>query len=235
MAYIATLAALPALSSAEVATVYEILAYHAVGIPFNKKIAIVVQFIVNHYPQLVSTDTSKSTRPTTRRQDFEPLGSPPDWVDGPTFCKAICAFWNNTLSFRESNAYQEYQPRCLSDSELLISSKNKDCSTSPTMSINQSITQAAMQKALSHEQATMQKTLDNRFEQLISRIDTRLAITLRSKTGLPGLPGPPGNSTPRESLATTSNRWNPTDLGYFDSHLDKSYPKGNIIAINKET
>ena len=99
MAYVATLVALPTLSSAEVAIVHEILAYHAAGTPLNEKIAIVVQFIVNHYSQLVSTNTSESTRPTTRKQDLEPLGYPPDWVDGPTFCKAMCAFWNNTLSF----------------------------------------------------------------------------------------------------------------------------------------
>lgn len=94
----------------------------------------------------------------------------------------------------------------------------------------QLITQAAMQKVLSDKQAAMQKTLDNRFEQLMSKINTRLATTPQGEMGKPR---PPGTSS--EPPATASSRWNPADLGYFDPHLDKLYPESDIIAINKET
>lgn len=94
----------------------------------------------------------------------------------------------------------------------------------------QPITQAAMQKALSNKRAAMQKTLDNRFEQLMSRINTRLAMMLRGKTEPPRPSGPSDDNTP-----ASKDRWNAAKLGYFDPHLDKSYPKGDIITVNKKT
>lgn len=60
----------------------------------------------------------------------------------------------------------------------------------------QPITQATMQKALSNKQAAMPKTLDDRFEQWMSKIDTRLATIPQSKTGLPGPLRPSNNDTP---------------------------------------
>ena len=171
------------------------------------------------------------TKPTSRTRNLEPLGYPPDWVNSFTFCKAICVFWNSTFSFQQSNVYQEYQTRHLSNSELLVSNKNKNSFTSFTVTIDQQpITQAAMQKALSNKQAAIQKILDNRFEQLMSKINTRLARMPRGKTSKPKPP-----KTPSKPSAIASSRWNPANLGYFNLHLDKSYPKGDIIAINKET
>lgn len=76
----------------------------------------------------------------------------------------------------------------------------------------------------------MQKTLDNKFKQLINRIDTRLATMPWGKTGKPKPP-----KMPSKPPKTASSKWNLADLGYFDPHLDKSYSKNNIIAINKET
>lgn len=63
-----------------------------------------------------------------------------------------------------------------------------------------------MEKALSNERAAMQKTLDNRFEQLINKINTRLATTPQGKTELPRLLGPPGNGTSSKPLVIASNR-----------------------------
>lgn len=223
MVHVATLAALPSLpalptlSGAEVITAHEISAYHTAGTPLNEEITIAVQFIVDHYPRPVPTDASESTRPTSRRRDLEPLGYPPEWVDGPTFRKAICAFWNSTLSFRESNIYQEYQSRRLSDSESLVSvsSKNKD---TPTVSMDQSGEQAAPRN-MEDRMAGMEK--------LLERLATQLNVNASGKPRLPGTLGEPPT--------TANGRWNPADLGYFDPHLDKSYPESDIIAINKET
>ena len=65
----------------------------------------------------------------------------------------------------------------------------------------QPITQAAMQNALSNKQAAIKKTLDNRFEQLMSKINTRLATTPQDKTGKPRPP-----ETPSEPRRTANSR-----------------------------
>ena len=37
-----------------------------------------------------------------------------------------------------------------------------------------------------------------------------------------------------KAIATSSNRWNVIDLDYFNSHLDKSYDKGEIVIVDKD-
>ena len=49
--------------------------------------------------------------------------------------------------------------------------------------------------------------------------------------GEPGPPGPAGEPTGSSSF----DRWNSSDLGYFDPHLDKSYGEGEIVTVGKDT
>lgn len=77
------------------------------------------------------------------------------------------------------------------------------------------------------------KNMENKMtgmEKLLKKLATQLNVNISGKPRLPEILG-----TPDKPLATTSGRWNPADLSYFDFHLDKSYSKGNIIAINKKT
>ena len=53
--------------------------------------------------------------------------------------------------------------------------------------------------------------------------------------GPPGPPGEPGEQGVQgEATVTPSDRWNATDLGYFDPHLDKSYGEGEIVTVGKD-
>ena len=67
------------------------------------------------------------------------------------------------------------------------------------------------------------------MEKLLEKLATQLNVNLNAL----GKSRPP--ETPNKPPVTVSSRWNPANLGYFNLHLDKLYPKGNIIAINKET
>ena len=57
---------------------------------------------------------------------------------------------------------------------------------------------------------------------------------LQGPLGLPGLSGQ--SSTPGEASASSSisERWNPSDLDYFNSYLDKLYNKGKIVIVEKD-
>lgn len=53
-------------------------------------------------------------------------------------------------------------------------------------------------------------------------------------------PPPDPDATPKTlprgdclSKALTE-RWNQTDLGYFDPHLDKAYGKGEVVSVGKD-
>ena len=53
----------------------------------------------------------------------------------------------------------------------------------------------------------------------------------RGQQGPAGPAGPPGEA----ATGTGSERWNPSDLGYFDPHLDKSFGEGEIVTVGKDT
>lgn len=72
--------------------------------------------------------------------------------------------------------------------------------------------------------------IDEAVERTVERMTARMKIGPQGDAGPAGPPGPPSNDT-----AASKDRWNPAELGYFDPQLDKSYPKGDIISVNKET
>lgn len=69
----AVLAILPTLANAEIFLVYKILAYCSTSILLNKKIAVAVQYIIEHYLQSVFAIASKPTRLMVKSWDIELL------------------------------------------------------------------------------------------------------------------------------------------------------------------
>ena len=75
----------------------------------------------------------------------------------------------------------------------------------------------------------MQWIIDKTIKRTVEQITAHMKIGLQKKAEPAGPSRLPGNNT-----AASKNRWNPAELGYFDLQLDKSYPKGDIISVNKE-
>ena len=71
----------------------------------------------------------------------------------------------------------------------------------------------------------------------VQRAVTQALQHLQIPAGPAGPPGDPGPQGPagEPSTSTSSDRWNPSDLGYFDPHLDKSYGEGEIVTVGKDT
>lgn len=72
----------------------------------------------------------------------------------------------------------------------------------------------------------------------VQRAVTTALANLQLPTGPPGNPGPqgpPGEATGSGLGSGSFERWNPSDLGYFDPHLDKSYGEGEIVTVGKDT
>lgn len=40
--------------------------------------------------------------------------------------------------------------------------------------------------------------------------------------------------TPPNNPPKTAERWNQTDLGYFNPHLDKAHGEGKVVSVGKE-
>lgn len=61
---------------------------------------------------------------------------------------------------------------------------------------------------------------------------------LQLPQGPPGARGPPGPSgqaaDPGISTGSDNGKWNATEIGYFDPHLDKSYGDGEIVTVGKD-
>ena len=72
------------------------------------------------------------------------------------------------------------------------------------------------------------------LQNLIRQIPTQQGQ--QGQQGEQGEQGPTGPQGPSGTVsASGSNRWNPSDLGYFDLHLDKSFGEGEIVTVGKDT
>ena len=60
-------------------------------------------------------------------------------------------------------------------------------------------------------------------------VNLQLLVDPAGPVGEPGPSGPTGEPTGSSS----SDRWNPSDLKYFDSYLNKSYEEGEIVTVSK--
>ena len=60
----------------------------------------------------------------------------------------------------------------------------------------------------------------------------KFLLLKESPSAIPPTPEthPSADSLPK----TTTERWNQSDLGYFDSHLDRAYGEGEIVLVGKD-
>ena len=75
----------------------------------------------------------------------------------------------------------------------------------------------------------MQQIIDETVERTMEQMTAHMKIELQGDARPAGPLEPLGNNT-----AASKNRWNLTELEYFDPQLNKSYPKGDIISVNKK-
>lgn len=58
------------------------------------------------------------------------------------------------------------------------------------------------------------------------------------RQGPPGDKGPPGPSGPSGPAGSSSsndpNKWNASEIGFFDPHLDKSYGEGEVVTVGRD-
>ena len=81
----------------------------------------------------------------------------------------------------------------------------------------------------------LQQEINNAVQRAVTQALQNLQLPAgpAGPEGQPGPPGPPGE--PNAAPGGAPERWNPSDLGYFDPHLDKSYGEGEIVTVGKDT
>lgn len=77
-------------------------------------------------------------------------------------------------------------------------------------------------------------------DQINRTVQAAVTAALQNMQPPPGPAGPPGPQGaqgipgPASNGSASSDRWNPSDLRYFDPHLDKSYGEGEIVTVGKD-